>query len=51
MLGVNGVVVVAHGRSDPYAIRNAIRVAKNAATNNIVQAIETGLIQRNLNGH
>ena len=51
LLGVNGVVVVAHGRSDPYAIRNAIRVAKNAATNNIVQAIETGLIQRNLNGH
>ena len=51
LLGVNGVVIVAHGRSDPYAIRNAIRVAKNAATNNIVQAIETGLIQRNLNGH
>jgi glycerol-3-phosphate acyltransferase PlsX len=51
LLGVNGVVVVAHGRSDPYAIRNAIRVAKNAASNNIVQAIETGLIQRNLNGH
>ncbi len=51
LLGVNGVVVVAHGRSDPYAIRNAIRVAKNAASNNIVQAIETGLIRRNLNGH
>ncbi len=43
LLGVNGVVVVAHGRSDPYAIRNAIRVAKQARESNIVQAIENGL--------
>ncbi|MBN1995318.1 MAG: phosphate acyltransferase PlsX [Anaerolineae bacterium] len=43
LLGVNGVVIVAHGRSDAYAIRNAIRVAKHAAQNNIVQAIESGL--------
>lgn len=39
LLGVNGVVIVAHGRSDPYAIRHAIRVAKQAAENNIVEAI------------
>lgn len=51
LLGVNGVVVVAHGRSDPYAIRNAIRVAKNAAENNIVRAIEDGLSQWKLNGN
>lgn len=43
LLGVNGVVVVAHGRSDAYAIRNAIRVAKRAAENDIVCAIKTGL--------
>jgi glycerol-3-phosphate acyltransferase PlsX len=43
LLGVNGVVIGAHGRSDPYAIRNAIRVAKQATQNNIVQAIESGL--------
>lgn len=43
LLGVNGVVIVAHGRSDPYAIRNAIRVAKQAAEKNIVQVIEAGL--------
>lgn len=43
LLGVNGVVVVAHGRSDPYAIRNAIRVAKQATENKIVEAIENGL--------
>ncbi len=43
LLGVNGVVIVAHGRSDAYAIRNAIRVAKQAAEKNIVAIIEQGL--------
>ncbi|MDM8519271.1 phosphate acyltransferase PlsX [Anaerolineales bacterium HSG6] len=39
LLGVNGVVIMAHGRSDGHAIRNAIRLAKWAAENNVVQAI------------
>jgi glycerol-3-phosphate acyltransferase PlsX len=43
LLGVNGIVIVAHGRSDAYAIRNAIRVAKQAAEKNIVGVIERGL--------
>lgn len=43
LLGVNGVAVIAHGRSDDYAIRNAIRVAKRAAENKIVCAIAEGL--------
>jgi len=43
LLGVNGVVIIAHGRSDPYATRHAIRVAKQAAENNVVGAIATGL--------
>ena len=43
LLGVNGAVIIAHGRSDAYAIRNAIRVAKQAAENEIVQAIASGL--------
>jgi glycerol-3-phosphate acyltransferase PlsX len=43
LLGVNGVVIIAHGRSDAYAIRNAIRVAKHATQKNIVRAIESGL--------
>ena len=43
LLGVNGIVIVAHGRSDAYAIRNAIRVAKQAAEKNIVGVIEHGL--------
>lgn len=43
LLGVNGVVIIAHGRSDAYAIRNAIRVAQQAAEKNIVGVIERGL--------
>jgi glycerol-3-phosphate acyltransferase PlsX len=43
LLGVNGVVIIAHGRSDAYAVRNAIRVAKQSAENKIVQAIQSGL--------
>jgi glycerol-3-phosphate acyltransferase PlsX len=43
LLGVNGIVIVAHGRSDAYAIRNAIHVAKQAAEKNIVGVIERGL--------
>jgi glycerol-3-phosphate acyltransferase PlsX len=45
LLGVNGVVIIAHGRSDAYAIRNAIRVAKQAAEKNIVGVIERSLNQ------
>ncbi|MBN1217593.1 MAG: phosphate acyltransferase PlsX [Anaerolineae bacterium] len=43
LLGVNGVVIIAHGRSDAYAVRNAIRVAKEAAQNRILHAIQSGL--------
>lgn len=45
LLGVNGVVIIAHGRSDPYAIRHAIRVAKQTAENNLVETIEKGLTE------
>ncbi len=39
MLGVNGVAVVAHGRSDARAVRNAIRVARDAVERGIVATI------------
>ena len=45
LLGVNGVVIVAHGRSDPYAIRHAIRVAKQAAENKIIESIQSGVTE------
>ncbi len=39
LLGVDGVVIVAHGRSDSLAIKNAIRVAKQAVEGGTLNAI------------
>jgi glycerol-3-phosphate acyltransferase PlsX len=39
LLGIDGVAVVAHGRSDARAVKNAIRVAKEAVENQLVGKI------------
>jgi len=36
LLGVNGVAVIAHGRSDAHAIRSAIRVARDAVERQVI---------------
>jgi glycerol-3-phosphate acyltransferase PlsX len=41
LLGVNGVVLIAHGRSDANAIKNAIRLAALASESNLLEAIAT----------
>lgn len=41
LLGVNGVVVIAHGRSDARAITSAIRASKEAAEGGTVEAIRS----------
>ncbi|MBS3784576.1 MAG: phosphate acyltransferase PlsX [Anaerolineae bacterium] len=43
LLGVNGVVIVAHGRSNARGIKNAIRQARQAVQGGVVEAIRTGL--------
>jgi glycerol-3-phosphate acyltransferase PlsX len=43
LLGVNGVVVIGHGRSDVKAIRSMIRMAEKSAQQNLVSAIRNGL--------
>jgi glycerol-3-phosphate acyltransferase PlsX len=43
LLGVNGVVVIAHGRSDSRAIVNAVRVARDAVRNQVVATITSAL--------
>ncbi|MCL5951075.1 MAG: phosphate acyltransferase PlsX [Chloroflexi bacterium] len=43
LLGVDGVVIIGHGRSNAKAIRNAIRVAKQAVEGNMLDAIRAGL--------
>jgi len=39
LLGVNGIVIIGHGRSSAKAIKNAIRAAKKEVEGNINQAI------------
>lgn len=46
LLGVNGVVVIAHGRSDARAIVNAIRVARDAVQNAVVPTIASAMSGR-----
>jgi len=45
LLGVDGVVIVAHGRSDSLAIKNAIRVAKQAVEMDTLNTIRDGIAQ------
>jgi glycerol-3-phosphate acyltransferase PlsX len=45
LLGVNGVVVKAHGRSDARAIKNAIGQARKAVQGGVVEAIRSGLVK------
>jgi len=48
LLGVNGVCIICHGRSQSRAIRNAIKVAADAVRNNIVSCIDTSLKQADM---
>jgi glycerol-3-phosphate acyltransferase PlsX len=43
LLGVNGIVIVCHGRSNAYAIKQAVGQARSAVQHDIVSAIRQGL--------
>ena len=43
LLGVNGVCIIGHGRSDALAIENAIKVAETSVRNNLVLEIENAM--------
>ncbi len=43
LLGVNGVTIIAHGSSSAWAIRNAVRVAAEAAQKDLNAQISSGL--------
>ena len=45
LLGVNGLVFIGHGRSDANAIKNAVRVAKNAVETDILNSIHSAIEQ------
>lgn len=44
LMGVNGIVIVCHGHSSPQALKNAIKLAKTCAGNNIVEEIRKRLV-------
>lgn len=43
MLGVNGMVFIGHGRSDAFAIKNAVRVAKEAVDVRVLDAMKAAI--------
>jgi len=45
LLGLNGVVIVGHGRSNARAVKNAIGQARTAVEGGVVEAIRVGLTQ------
>jgi glycerol-3-phosphate acyltransferase PlsX len=45
LLGVNGLVFIGHGRSNDIAIKNAIRLAKNAVETDVLNSIRTAIEQ------
>jgi len=43
LLGIDGVVIIGHGRSDAWAVRSALRVASQAVERQVVEAIKQGI--------
>jgi glycerol-3-phosphate acyltransferase PlsX len=46
LLGVNGLVFIGHGRSDQRALLNAIRVARQAVSNDLLSALRASIQER-----
>jgi glycerol-3-phosphate acyltransferase PlsX len=44
LLGLNGVCVVGHGRSNPTAVKNAIRLAKDFVAGRVVEKIQSEIV-------
>jgi glycerol-3-phosphate acyltransferase PlsX len=45
LLGLNGVVVISHGRSTAKAIKNGVRVAGECVKNRVIDCIREGVAQ------
>jgi phosphate acyltransferase len=45
LLGVNGLVFIGHGRSNEVAIKNAVRLARNAAEAHVLDSIQSAIEQ------
>ncbi len=51
LLGVNGVVIIAHGRSNAFAIKQAIGQARRVVENQVVEAITSGIASESVNSN
>jgi glycerol-3-phosphate acyltransferase PlsX len=51
LLGINGLVFIGHGRSDAYALVNAIRVARQAVAADLLGAIRQAITERLIPEH
>jgi len=47
LLGINGVCIIGHGRSNPYAIKNAIRLSKDFVMGKVQEKIQEELSKQN----
>jgi glycerol-3-phosphate acyltransferase PlsX len=45
LLGVNGVCIIGHGRSNPTAVRNAIGLAREFVANKVQEKIQTEILR------
>jgi glycerol-3-phosphate acyltransferase PlsX len=45
LLGVDGIVIVGHGRSDAVAVKNGIRLAAQSIENGVLDAIKDGIVE------
>jgi glycerol-3-phosphate acyltransferase PlsX len=46
LLGVNGLVFIVHGRSDALAVKNAVRVARQAVEAGVLDVIRDDIARR-----
>ena len=51
LMGVDGVVIVGHGRSNAKAVKNAIRQGREAVAAQIIPTIKAGLEARRQESH
>jgi glycerol-3-phosphate acyltransferase PlsX len=45
-LGINGLVFIGHGRSDALAMKNAVRVARQAVDAQVLASIQDDIARR-----
>jgi len=50
LLGLNGVCIIGHGRSNPNAVKNAIRMARDFVANRVQERIREEIAKTALAG-